>query len=185
MRHDPFRILFVAAALALPALSAAHEGERHDEGAEKEAKGPPKPAILDEKFLDKLTEHVKLTPEQQKKVKDILDKARPDLEKQQAEMKALHEKMAAAFKNIKGSMMKIKEGIRESLSADQKDDFDEMWARMRQRMHGGMGQRPGMGWQKGGRPHGPGPGMDEGPGQPPSGGKPPQGPAQGSDQDDD
>lgn len=147
MKRALWMAAILGAALALgPAPSVLARGQEHPmppqegEGRKKEA---PKHPMLSEKFIEKLTEHLKLSGEQQAKVKAVLEKSRPEMEKLETEMRALHEK-------LQSSMRKAKEGIRETLDMDQKDKFDEMMQFFRRRMGGS--QHPGgpEGW-KGGR----------------------------------
>lgn len=122
--------LLAAALIIRGAVTSNANPERED--------GPPEPrkhGFLSEDFLRKLTDKLKLSADQQKKVKSVLDSSKPDMEKLEAEMKALHEKMQALAH-------KTKEGIRETLDMRQKDKFDEMLVRMKRRM-GGMHHRTG------------------------------------------
>lgn len=136
-------------------------------GGEASEKAPGKMTLLPEDFLKKLTEHLKLSGDQQKKIKGIIEKSRPEREKIEAEMKVLHEK-------IKASLLKTKESIRETLDLDQKDKFDQMMQRLRQGMHGQRGPGGSGDWKRGregrergqegydrksGPPEGEGPGM--------------------------
>lgn len=127
--------------LAAPsAYSEPEEKSRPERGrGDKHPGGPPKEhGALGPEFVERLTEHLKLSEEQQKKVKSIVEQARPEMEKMQQEMKAAAAKMKAA-------MRKTSEAIRETLDLDQKERFDEMSARMRQKMdhrrRGDMGER--------------------------------------------
>lgn len=128
------RVVFWSGLLAAALIiRGALVSDAHPERGEA-AEEPPRHAFLSEGFLRTLTDHLKLSVEQQKKVKAALDKSRPDMEKVEADMKAAREKMRALAH-------KTKETIRETLDMAQKDKFDEMLVRMRHRMrhkmHGG------------------------------------------------
>ncbi len=117
-------------------LRGAVSSSANPEGEEASPE-PRRHGFLSEDFLRKLTDKLKLSADQQKKVKSVLDGSKPDMEKLEAEMKALHGRMKALAH-------KTKEGIRETLDMAQKDKFDEMLVRMKRRM-GGHGTLKGIG----------------------------------------
>lgn len=133
-----------SAAMAIQTLTAPAaysepepRGRQEKGRREKPPEGAPKEhGALGPEFVDRLTEHLKLSEEQQKKVKSIVDQARPEIEKVEAEMKAVGARLKAA-------MRKTSEAIRETLDLDQKEKFDEMAMHMKQNMQqrrrGGMG----------------------------------------------
>ena len=115
---------------------------------------PGKHKMSAEDILKRLTERLQLREDQQKKIKDILEKSQPEMQKLEAEMKALHERM-------KKAMFSAKENIRETLDIDQKEQFDDIsrsFMMRHERMSMPMG-RPGMGgpgvWGHGGHEGGP------------------------------
>lgn len=117
----------LGAAMAIQSLAApAAYSEPEDRGRkEKPAEGAAKrQGLLGPEFIDRLTERLKLSDTQQRKVKGIVEQARPEMEKLEAEMKA-----AAA--KLKAAMQKTREAIRETLDIDQKERFDDMSARMK------------------------------------------------------
>ncbi|MBI5630060.1 MAG: hypothetical protein HY921_04160 [Elusimicrobia bacterium] len=126
-------VYFVAAFLALSLVGAAWA-----EGPE-EARDLGKHKMFKEEFLKKLTDKLELSEDQQKKIKAVLDKSRPEVEKLHSEMKALGQKM-------KGMMAETRESIRQSLDPRQKEKFDELMVRMKERARGPKGRMPmGMG----------------------------------------
>ncbi|MBI4679287.1 MAG: hypothetical protein HY748_17060 [Elusimicrobia bacterium] len=145
----------VSAAFLLPA--AAAWGQKPQRGPEpgfkpafKKEKGKEKDEAAQQgKFYDKLSdilsEELDLSAEQKAKVKTAVEKSKPKLQSMQDELKNVHERM-------RKEMFAMKEGIRENLSMDQKERFDQIIAKLMGRgmMGGGMGQgRMGMGGRPG------------------------------------
>jgi predicted RNase H-like nuclease (RuvC/YqgF family) len=165
-------LVLTAAVLGGTAVSQAQdqkeEKPRHEGNATARApqrQGPPSNEVI----LKKLTKDLDLSAEQQKTIKDILEKNRPEMEKIAADMKALRERM-------KKEMFRTKESIRQTLSMDQKEKFDELAARMMQAHERMLGQgemrgpgmeRPGMMGKPGeGEEMRPGPRPEESPEMP-------------------
>ena len=84
------------------------------QGVKPKRAGPPP----SEEFLERLTKDLELSAEQQAKIKVVLERSRPEMEKLAAEMNALHVRMRKA-------MFRSKEDIRETLNLEQKQKFDE------------------------------------------------------------
>ncbi|MBI5209030.1 MAG: hypothetical protein HY927_03560 [Elusimicrobia bacterium] len=166
-------VLAVSAVLLLSAGEAGAEKPGKGPGAKARAEGGPdrekgqKPGKHEqfiEKLSERLAEALELTAEQQDKVKGTVDKSKPRLESLHREMQSIQEKM-------RKEMFAMKEGIRENLTMDQKERFDEIIMKLMARGmgQGGGGGRMGM---RGGRQ-----GMMDGPGgmrQRGRGGMPPQ-----------
>ena len=83
-----------------------------------------------------LPRQLKLSGEQKKKIEAVIKESEPEMAKLQKEMEALREKQ-------RKFMRKQHEQVRALLDDEQKDQFDEIAVRMRQRMdQGGRGGRP-------------------------------------------
>jgi len=85
-------------------------------------------------YLKRLEKGLKLDEAQRKAVGSILDKARPDLEKQSGEVRAAEKKLRGLQEGLEKSMRGLHESIREKLTDEQKERFDMM--RLRQRKPG-------------------------------------------------
>jgi len=142
-------IWVLAAALALAGTAASAQGPKPDKPKKEAAPGPgkgPGPRLepdrhipSSEELLERLSDALKLSEDQQHKIKAVLDESRPEMEKLETEMKSLHERM-------KKAMFRAKESIREMLDMDQKERFDgiAMQIMMTRRQHMTTGRR-GMG----------------------------------------
>ena len=204
MKKTSWLSLPVAALLAAAAFRPAYAQPGPPPNEEQDEEGPGgkatakelKHPLLDDKAMAKLAARLELTEDQKKKFNAVIDKAKPDLEKKQAEVKAASEKMQAASKALKTAAGAAKESIRDSLTLEQKEKFDRQFMmlgmqNMRQMRKGRMGGRGGPqgmnqeieieeeigpggrrgGGRKGGRRGGGmmGGGEDQEPGEPPSG----------------
>lgn len=105
------------------------EGPGKEQGKDRAREGGP----LSEKFLGKLADRLKLSSEQQKKIREIADKARPDIEKMEADLRELGMK-------LKKAMRQAQENIREALDLDGREVYDEMVQRFKRRKR--MGPHP-------------------------------------------
>ncbi|MFH2202928.1 MAG: hypothetical protein ABIJ96_07425 [Elusimicrobiota bacterium] len=126
-------------------------GEGKEEGREGQKK---QPEILSEKYLERLDKQLRLEDEQKKKIQAILKEATPGLKTNWQEAQKLQQRMKDLREKMQKLMRDTQEKIRTQLDAEQKDKYDELRVRMRQRMQGRRGeQAPG---QQGGRRGGPG-----------------------------
>ena len=120
----------IALALLLPLSAIAAENPAPPK--EQPKRGGP---MLDEKYADKLDEHLQLKAEQKVKIKAAIEKAKPELDKLHKELEAVHERMRKA-------MGELNENIRATLDIEQKERFDEMRAHMRRRFRADLKPRP-------------------------------------------
>lgn len=131
MRMMLFCSGLLGAVLAVQSLAAPVPSEepgerrgRRGERMERDVKGPD-----GARMLEHMTERLKLSEDQQAKVKTIIEKGKPELEKLQAEMAAMQKKLSEA-------MSRTREAIRETLTLEQKEKFDEMAVQMKRRQGG-------------------------------------------------
>lgn len=107
---------------------AQNHGGRHH--------GPPDPA----ERTKELTKHLKLTSDQQTKVRSALDA-------EHSQMESLHQDSSLSQQDRRSKMMEVRKStddqIRGTLDSNQQKKFDEMQARHEQRMHGGRGGEQG------------------------------------------
>lgn len=108
-----------------PTPSAQNDGGRHH--------GPPDPA----ERTRELTEHLKLTSDQQTKVREALDS-------EHSQMESLHQDTSLSQQDRRSKMMEIRKStddqIRGVLDSSQQQKWDKMQANREQRMqnhHGG------------------------------------------------
>jgi hypothetical protein len=101
------------------------------------AQGPPDPAAMAERQLTRMTERLKLTADQEKKLKPIL------LESSKANAK-MREKMTPGeppSEEMRAEMMKSRQALNakvaEVLTDDQKKDYEKMQSEMRGGQGGG------------------------------------------------
>ncbi|MDD5656718.1 MAG: hypothetical protein PHF00_05630 [Elusimicrobia bacterium] len=129
-------LMFAAgmAATALPVRAQAPTPPKGKPAAEEAAPKPRRGPPTTEKILERLTKRLELNSEQQTKVKAILDRSRPEMEKLRTQMQDLRDRMHK-------EMFRTREDIRETLTLDQKQKFDEEGPRL---MMGGRGMGPGM-----------------------------------------
>ncbi len=146
--------LFAGLFLLAPALLLAQD----------EPEGPPpgeeEPEFLNDSFIGKLDEHLKLSDEQRSRIESAVKDSRPALKTKHAEMKELRKKMESLGKDFRERMFDLKEKIRSTLTNEQKERFDDMRRHMRQRPRRMPGYRPQPGEEMP-------PGMGEGPNFPP------------------
>jgi hypothetical protein len=137
-------LAFAALAVFLSAGQVFAERDKNKDAKESkiEKDGPDKHMGFPEKFLEKLDERLHLTADQKKTIKAALDEAEPAIKKRREEAKEAREKMVMAMKGMKSEMRDAKEKIRATLDIDQREEFDEMMARMMMMRgrKGGMGQ---------------------------------------------
>lgn len=183
MRASPrFLTALLAGAMALPALGPGCWAEEDDDepgmghpgrgrpGMGPHGEGGPHgdkmmdPPMLEERFLEKLDEHLKLKESQRGKIKSALESVRPGMKKRMEELKGMHQKMMALQKEVHESMRDAKEKIRAELDNEQKERFDMMMMRMMMQKRRGRGGKGPGGWGPGMPPGGPG---GEGEGMPP------------------
>jgi hypothetical protein len=136
-------IFFVTAALVLTGAAAWAQNPDLAPAAAPDKKPTPETEQArrkaeDADMVERLASQLDLREDQQKKVKAIVEKARPDMDKLEAEMKALQER-------IKKTMFGVKESIRETLDMDQKMKFDQVGLRLLPLSRHGerAGRRPG------------------------------------------
>ena len=158
------RITIAALAVSLLAAPAfAQKGHNappppdEEEGSREPGEAPDS---FSEKFVDTLKEKLELRDDQVKKVKSIAEKSRAEREKINADLKSLLQKRKAA-------LQRTREDIRTVLDLDQKERFDEMFARMKMRHRGEGGGARMRGGRRGERgERGPGAGGPGGAGAP-------------------
>jgi septal ring factor EnvC (AmiA/AmiB activator) len=129
-----------AGALALPAFWAQRasaqeklEPER-DEMEVKEAEEAQEHPMLSEKFFDPLEQQLKLKEGQKKTIQAVIDESRGPLQKKSDEMRDMQKKMRELEKKLRALTQDMREKIRALLDNEQKERFDEMMMRMRERM---------------------------------------------------
>ncbi|MBI5597956.1 MAG: hypothetical protein HY928_17880 [Elusimicrobia bacterium] len=98
-------------------------GEAHEEG----------PDMSPERMLQGLTEGLELDAKQKDKVRGEVEDSFKRSKSKREEMKALQEKMREAAKGMQEEMRRLEEGIRQHLTIEQKDKFDMMRMRRRER----------------------------------------------------
>ncbi len=138
----------LAAALLAAPVWANPPGDDDGDGAgaqEPQTGGGEKHPLLGEEFIERLSKQLELSADQQAKAKALIAKARPDLERRHAEVKALRDKMKAASKEMQKGMRQVREDLRQGMTLEQRERFDEMWMSMKMRGRGGMRERGGMG----------------------------------------
>jgi periplasmic protein CpxP/Spy len=112
--------------------SAQNDGGRHH--------GPPDPA----ERTRELTEHLKLTSDQQTKVREALDS-------EHSQMESLHQDTSLSQQDRRRKMMEIRKNtddqIRGLLDSTQQQKWDKMQANREQRMQNHHGGSPGSGQQ--------------------------------------
>lgn len=146
------RLIF-SAVFALCALGASARAEHGVKEKESGMRERPEPTMgFPDRLLERLDEKLELTAEQKKTVKAVIDEAQPSLKRHAEELKALREKMKESLKGMKAEMRQAKEKIREILTYEQREEFDEVMARLgsagrerRPGMKDGMGERRGPG----------------------------------------
>lgn len=135
-------IFFLAAAAPFwaPAIQAQEPGDSvsrpQEPDDEEEGSGKDRARLggpLSEKFLEKLADRLKLSSDQQKNIREIAGKARPEIEKMEAELRELGKK-------LKKAMRQAQENIREALDLEQREVYDEMVQRFKRRKR--MGPHP-------------------------------------------
>lgn len=133
-------LIFFLAALSpfrAPAIQAQEPGESvsHPQEPDDEEEGPGREQGKDRareggplsgKFLEKLADRLKLSSDQQKKLREIAGKARPEIERMEAELRELGKK-------LKKAMRQAQENIREALDLEQREVYDEMVQRFKRR----------------------------------------------------
>ncbi|MFA6004801.1 MAG: periplasmic heavy metal sensor [Elusimicrobiota bacterium] len=126
MNQNTLGICLLALTLGWAGSPASAQGPKPDKSGKESAarpKGPGPDQAAPKDILERLTKALELNAAQQAKVKAILDKAKPELDKIEADMKAVHERMRTA-------MFQNKESIRETLTMEQKEKFDAVAMRM-------------------------------------------------------
>jgi Spy/CpxP family protein refolding chaperone len=112
--------------------SAQEDGGRHH--------GPPDPA----ERTRELTKHLKLTSDQQTKVREALDS-------EHSQMESLHQDTSLSQQDRRSKMMEIRKNtddqIRGLLDSTQQQKWDRMQANREQRMQNHRGGSPGSGQQ--------------------------------------
>ncbi len=103
-----------------------------------------KPALLQEKFLDELSEQLKLNAKQKKKVGSVLGSVRPRVLKSWKKLQRLKKEMAAVQQDFKIIMGEASEKIRGQLTLEQKLRFDEIRIRQQMRQRKRRGRRRGL-----------------------------------------
>ncbi|MFA5141190.1 MAG: hypothetical protein WC728_18370 [Elusimicrobiota bacterium] len=110
--------------------------------AQPKKKGPPAPAekkelrakegppILSEEFVEHLRKSLKLDDKQRKEIGAVLDGVRPGLRRTWEEMKSLREKLEEAERDFHSAQRDAHERIREKLTYEQRERFDEMRMKM-------------------------------------------------------
>jgi hypothetical protein len=141
-----YGIFFMTAALALTGAAVWAQGPDRAPQPEPGKKRTPQTEgarrqAADADLAARLTAQLQLREDQQKKVKAAIAKARPELDKLEAEMKALRERMGKAE-------FSAKESIRDILDLEQKMKFDRLGDRLLDRSQagpcpGGPGPRGG------------------------------------------
>jgi hypothetical protein len=115
-----------------PSPSAQNDGGRHH--------GPPDPA----ERTRELTEHLKLTSDQQTKVREALDS-------EHSQMESLHQDTSLSQQDRRSKMMEIRKStddqIRGLLDSDQQKKWDKMQANREQWMQNHHGGPPNSGQQ--------------------------------------
>jgi Spy/CpxP family protein refolding chaperone len=115
-----------------PSPTAQNEGGRHH--------GPPDPA----ERTRELTEHLKLTSDQQTKVREALDS-------EHSQMESLHQDTSLSQQDRRSKMMEIRKNtddqIRGLLDSTQQQKWDKMQADREQRMQSHRGGPPNSGQQ--------------------------------------
>ena len=114
---------FMTAALALTGAAVWAQGPAHAERPEPGKQRTPQTEearrqAADADMVARLAAQLQLREDQQKKVKSAIAKARPELDKLEAEMKTLQERIGKAE-------FSAKESIRDILDLEQKMKFDQ------------------------------------------------------------
>lgn len=128
-------IVFLTAAALLLGSGAAFALE-----CEKGMCHEEKPEIMGKDYHEFLGDHLKLDKEQRKKIKTILKDSQSGLQKRLKAIRKQREKMRKLKEQMDREIRSVHEKIREELTFDQKDRFDEMRLRgkrkRRERMRG-------------------------------------------------
>jgi len=95
--------------------------------SEPKKEGPP---IVSEGFADRLGKELKLDEKQRKEVGAVLDDVRPGLRRTWEEMRSLREKLEQAERDFHSAQRDAHERIREKLTYEQRERFDEMRMKM-------------------------------------------------------
>ena len=115
--------------LALPAFAHDKDHEEGPPGKGHEEGGIPE--FAPKTMLDHLERELMLDAKQRDKVKAILDDGDAAVKSKREEMEALAKKMETLHKEMSGHQRQVEEKVRETLTLEQKERFDEM--RMRGR----------------------------------------------------
>lgn len=107
----------------------------------KELRAKDGPPILSEEFIDRLGKDLKLDERQRKEIGSVLNEVRPGLRRTFDEAQALREKLEESERDFHSAMRDAHERIREKLSYEQRERFDEM--RMKMMRGPGMKEKGG------------------------------------------
>lgn len=140
-------LLAIAVACCGTALYAQDNMGQGQTGQGQMGQGGHRGMMSPDQRLQHLTKMLSLTPDQQQKIK-------PMLEQEQTQMQSMHEDTSMSQQDRWAKAKTIREGtndqIKSVLTADQQTKFTQMQERQMQHMgHGGMGQGGGTGQGQG------------------------------------
>jgi chromosome segregation ATPase len=105
-------------------------GPEREEMESKEARTQEHP-MLSERFLDMLTEQLKLKESQKKAVETVIDASREPLKKKFDEMRDIQKKARELEGQLRTLTQDMRGKIRAGLDNEQKERFDDIMAQMR------------------------------------------------------